>query len=415
MSSEIAGLTAKTYTACTAPSSVSLSSQLVSPGGSATLSWTAGVAGTNNAVSGYAIYRREGTGNYALLQSVAASTTALTVTAPSTPGSSYTYYVITKGTKSGYDSPASGTATLSSYAYTICSAPTSITLSAQIAEDALTLSWSGAEAGDSNPITGYKVSCQDSSNNSTWGSAQVIQTVVTSATSGSLTVSPAATRGYYRRFIIQTLGTATGYDSGEAISPEAVRKNRVPEAPLFLSGHETYVQNPLIRLQLGEEPDGQSQTLMLSVDAGEAEPVSAETRLQDLAFGDHIIRAYSVDALGAESVVTELTLSVIDSGFTDPVLTVGETFVKAVHINELRARIDVLRTYYGLSAFVWSTAPKAGETGLVSWRDHVLELRNALEDAYADLGMDTPSWVELPVNCPKAAAIEELREAAQAI
>jgi len=89
MSSSYAGITAKTYTACTAPSSVSLSSSLVTPGGSATLSWSAGGAGTNNAISGYAVYRREGTGSYSLLQSVASSTTSLVVTAPSTPGSSY--------------------------------------------------------------------------------------------------------------------------------------------------------------------------------------------------------------------------------------------------------------------------------------------------------------------------------------
>lgn len=415
MSSSYAGVTAKTYTACTAPSSVSLSSSLVTPGGSATLSWSAGGAGTNNAISGYAVYRREGAGSYSLLQSVASSTTSLVVTAPSTPGSSYTFYVVTLGTKSGYDSPASGTATLSSYAYTICSAPTSIILSADIAEDSLTLSWSGAEAGTSNPITGYKISYQDSSNNSNWGTAQAMQTLTTAATSGSISVAPPATRGYYRRFIIQTIGTASGYDSGEAISPTSVRKNRLPNAPTFLSGAETYMRNPLIRMQMGTEPDGQSQTLMLSVDEGEAEAVPTETRLQDLAFGDHIIRAYSVDSLGAASAVTEHTLTVVDSGFTDPVLTVGETFVKAVHINELRARIDMLRTYYGLTAYVWSAAPKAGETGLVSWRDHVLELRAALEEAYADVGLDAPAWVELPVNCPKAAAIDELREAAQAI
>ena len=330
-------------------------------------------------------------------------------------GSSYTFYVVTLGTKSGYDSPASGTATLSCYAYTICSAPTSIILSADIAEDSLTLSWSGAEAGTSNPIKGYKLSYQDSSNNSTWGAAQALQTLTTAATSGSLSVAPPATRGYYRRFIIQTIGTASGYDSGEAISPTSVRRNRLPNAPTFISGGETYVQNPLIRMQMGTEPDGQSQTLMLSVDAGDAEAVSTETRLQDLAFGDHIIRAYSVDSLGAASAVTEHILTVIDSGFTDPVLTVGETFVKAVHINELRVRIDALRAYYGLTAYVWSAAPKAGETGLVSWRNHVLELRTALEEAYADVGMDAPAWVELPVNCPRAAAIDELREAAQAI
>ena len=415
MSSQYASVTAKTYTACTAPGSISLTATLVAPGESVTLSWGAGGAGTNNAISGYAVYRSEAGGNYSLLQTTASSTRSLTVTAPTSLGSSYTYYVITLGTKAGYDSAASGTATLSSYAYTVCTAPTSISISAAIAEGNVTLSWSGAEAGTANPITGYRISYQDSTNNSTWGAAQALQTVIASNGSGSLSVAPPTTRGSYRRFIIQTLGTASGYDSGEAISPGSVRKNRTPNPPSFLSGSETYVQNPIIRLQLGDEPDGQSQTLMLAVDQGEAEAVATETRLQDLAFGGHIIRAYSVDSLGASSEIVEHSLTVVDSGFTDPVITVGQTFVKAVHINELRARIDMLRAYYGLTAYVWSTAPKAGETGLVSWRNHVLELRDALEDAYSDVGLPIPTWTELPVNCPKAAAIDELREAVQAM
>ena len=415
MSSVYATVTAQTYTACGAPTNVALSESLVAPGASVTLSWSAGTAGTNNTISGYAVYRCPAGGSYTLLQTVAASTTSLVVTAPSELGGSYTYYVLTLGSKAGYDSGASATATLSSYSYTVCSAPTSITLSAAIAEDSVTLSWSGAEAGIANPITGYRVSCQNSSDNNSWGETQEVQTVLTAAESSSLNVTPPDTRGHYRRFIIQTLGTASGYDSGEAVCPSSVRKNQKPDAPVFLSGTQTYMQNPLIRLKLGNEPDEQSQTLMVSVDSGTAEAAAVETRLQDLSFGEHIIRAYSVDALGAASDTAELVLSVIDSGFTDPVLTVGETFVKAVHINELRNRIDVLRAYYGLSAFVWSAAPKAGETGLVSWRDHVLELRTALEGAYSDAGMTVPVWTELPVNCPRAAAIDELREAVQAI
>lgn len=415
MSSVYATVTAQTYTACGAPTNVTLSETLVSPGASVSLSWKAGTAGTNNSISGYAVYRSEAGSSYALLHTVSASATSLVVTAPTSLGGSYTFYIITLGSKTGFDSGTSATATLSSYSYTVCAAPTSITLSAEIAEDSVILSWDGAEAGIANPITGYQISYQDSSDNSSWSDAQVYQTVSSEAVSGSLSVTPCATRGAYRRFIIQTLGTAEGYDSGEAICPISVRKNRLPEPPLFLSGTETYVHNPLIRLQFGNEPDGQSQTLMLSVDDGAAEVIASETRLQGLAFGEHIIRAYSVDSLGAESAVTDLLLSVIDSGFTDPVLTVGQTFVKAVHINELRSRIDSLRAYYGLSAFAWSAAPKAGETGLVSWRDHVLELRTALEGAYTDAGMEPPEWTELPVNCPRAAAIDELREAVQAI
>lgn len=415
LSTQYAVVTAKTYTACAAPTLVTLSSELVIPGASVTLSWTAGSSGTNNELSGHAVYRKEGAGAYELLQTVASATTSLSVAAPLTPGSSYTYYVVALGTKTGYDSAASNTVTLSSYAYTACTAPTSLTLSAELAEDGAVLSWSGAAAGVSNPITGYRISAQNSTSGTTWGEATLLQTVTTSATSGSVSVEPPAIRGAYRRFIIQTLGTASGFDSPEAVYPTLLRKNRAPGAPVFLSGSETYVHNPLIRLRYGDEPDGQSQTLMLSVDDGTAEAVAAESRLQDLAFGEHIIRAYSLDSMGAASPVAAHTLTVIDSGFTDPVLTAGQTFVKAVHINELRARINTLRAYYGLSAYGWSAAPVAGETGLVSWRDHVLELRSALADAYASVGVAVPAWTDLPVNCPKAIAIDELREAVQAI
>ncbi len=414
-SSVYAAVTAKTYTVCTTPGNVALSSTLVMPGASATLSWSASSSGTNNALTGYAVYRKEGSGSYALLQSLNTSTTSLTVSAPTTPGSSYTYYVVALGTKAGYDSAASSAVTLSSYAYTACAAPSSVTLSAELAEDSAVLFWSGAAAGVSNPITGYKISYQESSNGSSWGTKQTLKTVTSSSASGSLSVAPPAARGAYRRFLIQTIGTASGFDSAEVVCQTLLRKNRAPEAPVFLSGSETYVHNPLIRLRYGDEPDGQSQTLMLSVDNGTAEAVAAESRLQDLAFGEHIIRAYSLDTMGAASPVTAHTLTVIDSGFTDPVLTAGQTFVKAVHINELRARINTLRAYYGLSAYGWSAAPVAGETGLVSWRDHVLELRNALADAYASVGLAVPAWTDLPVNCPKAIAIDELREAVQAI
>ncbi len=409
------GVTAKIYTACTPPTNVQLSSTTAEPGANAVLSWTAGSAGTNNPITGYSIFRKENSGSYALLQDLDASATNLIVSAPASMGSSYTYYIITRGTKSGYDSPASSTVTLSTYAYSACSAPTTVTLSATIAENDVTLSWSGASAGTGNPISGYRIRYQDSSDNVNWGTAQALKTVSTTATSGSTSVSPPATRGYYRRFLVQTIGTASGYDSGSKTGTPSLRKNRVPTAPAFRSGNTTYVSDPFVRLQLGTDPDGHALTLMLSVDNGTAFSGSTLTRLQNLGIGAHIIRAWSVDSLGASSAVTQHTLTVVDAGFTDPVLTVGETFVKAIHINELRSRINELRSYFGLAAYPWSNAPVAGETGLVSWRDHVLELRAALEDAYSDVGMAIPSWTDLPVNCPKAEAINELREAAQAI
>ena len=410
-----ASVTARTYGACARPSALILSASAAAPGAGVTLSWEAGGAGVNNPVTGYAVYRKEGSGSYSLLQTTEASVCSLSVTAPDTPGASHMYYVITLGTKSGFNSPPSDTVTLSSYAYTACGAPASVTLSASIAESSLTLSWSGASAGTANPIAGYRIRYQDSDDNAAWGASGELQTVSVREPQGSLAVEPPPARGAYRRFSVQTLGTADGYDSQEALCQESVRKNRLPPAPTFLSGSMTYTQSPLIRIRLGEEPDGQTQTLMLAADDGDYEAVAEETRLQNLSFGGHVIRAYSVDSLGAASETVGHTLDIIDSGFTDPVIVPLHTFVKAVHINELRERVDGLRAYYGLEAFAWSPAPVSGETGLIIWRDHILELRQAAEPAFAAAGTDAPAWTELPVNTPKAAAIDELREAVRMI
>ena len=96
----------------------------------------------------------------------------------------------------------------------------------------MTLSWSGAKAGTNNAITSYEIQYSDSADNSTWGSFIVLTTVSSSATSGSLSVAPPATRGNFRRFRIRTRGAAgSDYYSGWKISTNSVRKNTLPTAP----------------------------------------------------------------------------------------------------------------------------------------------------------------------------------------
>jgi len=107
ISTAYATVTSKVYTACSAPTAISLSAVLANAGTSVTLSWSGAVAGTNNPVSGYAIYRSITAGGTYILLGTAASA-SYAVTAHTTEGSSYYYKVAALGTKVGFDSGISG-------------------------------------------------------------------------------------------------------------------------------------------------------------------------------------------------------------------------------------------------------------------------------------------------------------------
>ncbi|MBQ8201227.1 MAG: hypothetical protein IJZ74_05610, partial [Clostridia bacterium] len=131
LSSVYASLTARTYTACTAPTTVKVSTTNVAPGASVTLSWSGAAAGTNNAITGYQIYRStSASSTYSLLTSVSVTATSgsATVTAPTASGSSYYYKVLTVGTKSGYNSGQSSTYATLTCSYSAPSAPTTVTI-----------------------------------------------------------------------------------------------------------------------------------------------------------------------------------------------------------------------------------------------------------------------------------------------
>jgi YD repeat-containing protein len=103
--------------------------------------------------------------------------------------------------------------------------------------------------------------------------------------------------------------------------------------------------------------------------------------------------------------------------FTDDPLLPGLT-VKAVHVTELRQRIDTLRTRYGLAAFAWTNASLVTRNTPVK-AVHVLELRTALSQVYTAAGRTLPACVESTftagASAVRAAHIAELRSAVGAI
>jgi hypothetical protein len=105
------------------------------------------------------------------------------------------------------------------------------------------------------------------------------------------------------------------------------------------------------------------------------------------------------------------------SAFVDDPLIAGRTVIQAVHITELRARINALRVRYALPNYVW-TDPSLTPGVTVASAAHVLELRTALTQAYVAGGVVAPvftdpdSLVGIPV---KRIHISDLRAAVLAL
>lgn len=98
------------------------------------------------------------------------------------------------------------------------------------------------------------------------------------------------------------------------------------------------------------------------------------------------------------------------TGFTDEVLTPGETPVKAIHMQELQQHVATLRAFYGLAAYNFSTIV-AGETSLAGWTTHVQEIREAVDG----IGKDHDTWLTIDENKPRADVMQQLREVVLAL
>lgn len=151
------------------------------------------------------------------------------------------------------------TVTSSALITTACGAPSACSVSATLSEGNVTLSWSGASSGVNNSVTGYEIQYSESSNNSSWGSWTALTTVSSTGASGSLSVAPPSTRGYYRRFQVRTQGSAgSGYYSGWAVSSNSVRRNTPPVQPSTVTAAPSTYSNEDITLSWSGASGGTS-------------------------------------------------------------------------------------------------------------------------------------------------------------
>jgi hypothetical protein len=79
--------------------------------------------------------------------------------------------------------------------------------------------------------------------------------------------------------------------------------------------------------------------------------------------------------------------------FTDSVLSAGSGVIRAVHITELRRRIDALRVGHTLAPYAW-TDPTITERATGIKAQHILDLRTALSQAYVARGLAPPAYTD---------------------
>ena len=106
----------------------------------------------------------------------------------------------------------------------------------------------------------------------------------------------------------------------------------------------------------------------------------------------------------------------IANAFTDTPLTSGVTLIKAIHVAEVRTRINQARAIVGLSPFAWTDASLSA--GAVVRAQHITDLRTALSELYVVAGLMPPTFTDAPLTTGtliKAVHIEELRNLLLAI
>lgn len=189
------------------PTNLSLSKSSVGPSESVTLSWKEPSKGNNNSIKGYKIYRStSSSGSFTQISTKTTDTSSLSisVTAPSTNGSSYYYKVKAIGTTSGYTeggtSSASGALTCN---YSAPGAPTNFKINDSntnlfvTENDALSITWTNTTStGTNNSIEGYTI---ERSTTETSG----FTSLKTSATSPYSTAPNTSGSSYYYRMYTQ--------------------------------------------------------------------------------------------------------------------------------------------------------------------------------------------------------------------
>lgn len=202
--------------------------------------------------------------------------------------------------------------------------------------------------------------------------------------------------------------------------------NHAPEKPTFEGSAEGAIYNPRPRLliTLGSDADAD----FVSV-AGEGFSPSKATaapgenliirRIAELPESRYETAEVSESDIAGNVATASRQYHYIKPVWTDDPIVAGETFVKAVHINELRNALNNIAVHYGMEPFVWASGEViAGTTSRLKFPVHIEELQNAVREiiSYVNRWESLSSQHRIenvtmkPTLKPTADAINQLRE-----
>jgi hypothetical protein len=93
--------------------------------------------------------------------------------------------------------------------------------------------------------------------------------------------------------------------------------------------------------------------------------------------------------------VLAVTQNGIGLPFADGALIARTSVIRAVHVTELRSRIDALRARHRLPAYPYSNQSIVARSSVVQVRD-IIEMRQALQEVYAAAGLVLPAYSTAP-------------------
>lgn len=393
----------------TAPTSVTIngsSNAYVKQNGTATLAWTGGSGGANNAMSGYKIYC-----NGSLY-----STQGTGVKSLSIPANTAGTYLWTVRTACAEKDSADSTGVYC-YSYGNPTAPTSVLVdpSTTVPGGEALLTWSGEADGINNSVKSFSIYRSETADGEkVWQASTVdrLYTVTAPETDGKAyyytivsvgvresTYSPHSAQAtlwaYEGEVFAPGYCTLDGATSHDPVTMSWVAANEDPYNPI--AGYE---------IQYAESEDDATWSEWNYL--GESETTTFAAAPSAI-YGNW--RKFRVRTKGAFGVsdwtecVNTLRREHIPFVYTDEVLTIRETPVKAVHMTELQTYANGLLSFYALGE-EQMTQIVAGETSLGGWTEHVYEIRSAIDKIPAS----HTAWEDIPVNCPRASVIQQMRD-----
>lgn len=360
------------YSWCSPPSVVSAPAQ-GAPGGSIEVTWSGAAAGANMWIASYTVYRS--TSPDSGFVPIAYNIYTQSYTDSNLPANVTLYYKVQSiASVAGYDSGLSASSAGTAVYYGWCTPPTVVSAPALATPaSGVTISWSGATSGQNVWIAGYHVHRCETID----GTYDLIGV----SHSESYT-DTAVTGGHTYYYKIQTIANVSEYSSGYSNPTNGTKVNALPSAPTIVSTGTIYNPRPRILIIAGSDADGDQLTIVASGYTASTNPVQS---------GARVILRKSADTSGVQTIGIVNTdpnggsagangsITVGSVAWTDDPIVAGTTTIKAVHINELRAALDTVCDYYGISRTAWSEQIVARVTPDINWPAHIMELRQTIQ------------------------------------